>query len=113
MRPTTTCARLETTTTVPREAGEGDAALHRAVAEDVLEVQREQEELGERDRADDRHRDVRDGERARPEEAQRQERPRRARLDDEERADQRHGGRERGERRRPTLQPSLVARVSA
>ena len=42
-----------------READERDAALDRRVVQDVLQVQRQQEELGERDRADDRHRRVR------------------------------------------------------
>jgi hypothetical protein len=38
-----------------READECDAALDRGVVQDVLEVERKQEELRERDRADDRH----------------------------------------------------------
>ena len=64
-RPTTTCATFEVTTTVRAKADEGDAALHGRVVEDVLEVEREHEELREGDRADDRHRDVRGGEGAR------------------------------------------------
>ena len=63
MRSTISCARLETTTTVTAKAMKATPLCDRAVAKDVLQVQREQEELGERDGADDRHRGVGGGER--------------------------------------------------
>ena len=95
-----------------READEGHAALDGGVVEDVLQVQREQEELRERDRADDRHRRVRGRERAEPEDPQRQERRLASELDRDEREHERRGAGEQPERRR-RAPPSLVARVSA
>ena len=113
IRPTIDLGEVRDDDDRAREGDEGDAALHGAVAEDVLQVQREQEELGERDGADDRHRDVRGSERPPRKSAQRQERPRRARLECDERREQRRRTRERRERRRSSVQPSVVARVSA
>src|SRR5436190_388315 len=77
-----------------REGEEGDAALDGRVVQDVLEVQRQQEELRESDAADDRHRDVRTRERPAPEDAQRQQRRRRAKLDRHERKHKRGGASE-------------------
>ena len=63
------------------EGDERDAALHGRVVEDVLHVEREDEELRERDGSDERHRHVRGRQRAQAEDPQRQERRARARLD--------------------------------
>ena len=73
--------------------------------QDVLQVQRQQEELRERDRADDRHRGVRDRERPRAEDPQREERVRSPQLDGDEREDERDGTCEQpdGRRRSPTV----------
>ena len=66
--------------------------------EDVLDVQREDEELREPDGSDERHRHVRGRERAKAEDAQRQERRARARLDRDERRHERGGTAEQAER---------------
>ena len=95
-----------------REGDEGRAALHSAVVEHVLQVQRQQEELGERNGADDRHRHVRAGHGAGPEDPHRQQRPGRAELDDDERADQCRRARKEGKRGEEP-QPLVVARVIA
>ena len=87
--------------------GERDAALDRRVAEDVLEVEREDEELGEGDGADDQHRHVGGGERPLPEDAHRQERSLRAQLDHDERD---HEGRRRCEQAERGARPPAVGR---
>ena len=75
------------------EGDERDAALHGRVVEDVLDVEREDEELREGDGTDQRHRRVRGRQGAQAEDPQRQERRARARLDPDERRDERRGGR--------------------
>ena len=91
------------------EAGEGEAALDRRVVQDVLQVERQQEELRERDRADDRHRGVRAGERARAEDPQRQQRVGRAQLDQHEGPDER--GRDAEEPERAGRAPAVARRA--
>src|SRR5581483_11126578 len=63
----------------------------------LLHVQREQEELRERGRADQQHRRVRRRQRPQAEDAQRQQRGGRAGLDPDERDDQRRRGRQQAD----------------
>ena len=72
---------------------EGDARLDRRVAEDVLQVERDEEEVAEGERSDADHRRVRGGERPRAQEPEREQRRLRAPLDQEECGQQegRHG----------------------
>ena len=80
-----------------REPGERDAALHRRVVEDVLQVERQDEELRERHRTDDRHRAVRRRQRPRAEDPHRQQRGRRAQLDQDERGHESSGRRQQAQ----------------
>ena len=80
------------------EGDERDAALHGRVVKDVLHVEREHEELRERDSSDQCHRRVRGRECAEPEDPQRQERPARARFDPDERRDERSSAGEQPDR---------------
>ena len=110
-RLTTACATFEITTTAPREADERDAGLHRRVVKDILEVERQEEELRERDCADDRHGGVSGGQRAQPKDPQRQQGRRRAQLDRDERDHERDGAAEKRERRsaRPSRRSSRAS----
>src|SRR4029453_10579610 len=74
-----------------RERDERRAGLHGRVAEDVLQVKRQEEELRERGRSDDGQHGVRGGQRAQAEETKREERRLRARLALEEGRDKRWG----------------------
>ena len=94
------CATFETTTTVSANATKATPLCIGRVVQDVLQVERQDEELRERDRADDRHRRVRGGERAeRKIRSGRSGDGERSSISDE-RADQRGGGRRQPERRR-------------
>ena len=98
-RPTTICATFDVTTTVSAKPMNATPLCDRRVVEDVLEVERQQEELGERDRADDGHRRVRAGQRAQRKMRSGSSGERRAQLD--------HDERERSGRRTPAKSASV------
>ena len=82
-----------------RQRDVGDTGLERRIVQDLLHVQRQQEELREQRGREQQPADVRSGKRPKAEDPHRQERRLRAQLDDDERDDQRCGGTQQGNRR--------------